>query len=92
MRERVELKLKIHGRVHGVGFRYFAKLKARDLGLVGYGKNLPDGTVEIVAQGTKENLEKFADWAKAGPRSAGVNRLELQFAPARQKFSTFSIL
>ncbi|MDP3993785.1 MAG: acylphosphatase [Candidatus Doudnabacteria bacterium] len=92
MQERAELHLKIHGQVHGVGFRYFAKLKARDLGLVGYVRNLSDGTVEIAAQGTKEDLEKLVDWAKTGPRLAGVDRIETTYTKSKKEYTKFSIV
>jgi len=54
-----EIFLKIYGQVHGVGFRYHAEKTARSLKLAGYVRNANGGTVEILAQGKKENLEKL---------------------------------
>jgi len=87
-----EVRIKIYGQVHGVGFRYYTTLQARDLNLTGYARNLPDESVEIVAQGTKENLEKLIDWARKGPRLAKVDRLESRFAAPEENFTEFSVL
>ena len=92
MPECIEINLKIHGQVHGVGFRYDTSLQARDLRLVGFVRNLPDGTVEIVAQGPKENLEKLVDWANHGPRSASVEKVGVQFSRPKTKYADFKIL
>ena len=54
------LKLLASGAVQGVGFRNFVCRIGSSLGLVGYAKNLPNGTVEIIAEGEKEKLEEFA--------------------------------
>ena len=65
----------ISGLVHGVGFRYNARRKARLAGITGYAKNNPDGTVEIEAQGSPESLESFIHWAHHGPPDAKVDSL-----------------
>lgn len=62
----------ISGLVQGVGFRYNARRKARLLNLTGYSRNLQDGSVEIEAQGTPEDLESFIHWAHHGPPDAIV--------------------
>lgn len=71
-----ELKLIIHGYVQGVTFRWFTEEHAKDLGLVGFVKNLPDGTVAIVAQGEKNNLESLINYCKKGPEWAKVTHVE----------------
>ena len=66
----------VHGVVQGVGFRYTTQYEARRLGLTGYARNLDDGSVEIVACGEAEDVERLIDWLKAGgPRSARVDRV-----------------
>ena len=62
----------VKGRVQGVGYRAFAQKKALELGLSGYAENLPDGRVEVVAEGPKEALELFLHHLKQGPRLARV--------------------
>ncbi|HJQ99296.1 MAG TPA: acylphosphatase [Candidatus Polarisedimenticolaceae bacterium] len=69
------VRLIVHGRVQGVGFRYAAREAAVEAGVSGWVRNLPDGTVEIVAQGTPEAVERLAEWAARGPRHAVVERV-----------------
>ena len=79
-----EVFIKVFGQVQGVGFRYHSRQKARELSLVGWVCNASDGTVEILAQGEKADLEKFVEWVKAGPGlSAKVERVEISFQPIR---------
>ena len=57
----------VAGRVQGVGFRYFVARTARGLGLSGYVRNLPDGTVEVAASGDRAALESLAALLEKGP-------------------------
>ena len=66
-------KFTIKGHVQGVGFRYHTYLEATKLGLVGYAKNLTDGSVEVIACGELEPIERLTIWLKSGPRRAKVN-------------------
>lgn len=87
-----QLFLKIHGDVQGVNFRWDAREKAHELGLVGWVKNVYDGTVEIVAEGEEEALKKFAEWCKMGPRWGRVDKVEEQWGNlTRLNYSTFEI-
>ena len=61
----------VHGDVQGVGFRFWARARARDLGLVGYAKNLPDGRVEVVAQGDGNAVARFLALLDENPSTAG---------------------
>ena len=59
MKKRTDLK--IYGKVQGVFFRDTARIEAEKLGLTGFVRNTPDGTVEIVAEGEDKNLKKFIE-------------------------------
>ncbi|MCX3309412.1 acylphosphatase [Pantoea vagans] len=66
----------VHGRVQGVGFRYSTQAEARTLGVLGYARNLDDGSVEVLAWGEAEQVEALIAWLKAGgPRSARVDKV-----------------
>ena len=69
------LRVRLYGRVQGVGFRYRAAERAMDLGLTGWVRNLPDGSVEVEAQGPSEQLRQFLDWLGHGPPAARVSRV-----------------
>jgi acylphosphatase len=62
----------VTGRVQGVGFRAYAQLEARRLGLVGFVQNRRDGSVNGEAQGAPEHVAEFVQWLHRGPRWAGV--------------------
>jgi acylphosphatase len=66
----------IHGRVQGVGFRYFVQNEAEQLGLDGYVKNRADGTVEVCASGGSEQIEKLRRRIAQGPRWSRVDRVD----------------
>jgi acylphosphatase len=81
----------VHGRVQGVGFRFFVREQATRLGVKGWVKNLPDGTVEIEAQGEKSQLEKLIDQVKQGPSFGNVDDININWKSPESSFSSFSI-
>lgn len=85
------LTLTIHGRVQGVFFRETACVEAKRLGLVGTVANNPDGTVKVIAEGTKETLEEFKKWCERGPERAQVEKIAEQWQAIPQLiFAEFS--
>jgi len=68
--------LVISGRVQGVYFRQSSLEFAAGMGLDGWVRNRPDGTVELVAQGSSEDLERLVKWCHVGPTAAKVSALE----------------
>jgi len=80
----------VTGRVQGVGFRYYTKLKADELSLRGWVQNLPDGSVEIIVQGDPENINAFIEWCHSGPSSSNVNKLDYRESKL-EAFSDFRI-
>jgi acylphosphatase len=72
------VRLRLTGRVQGVGFRWFARQTARELGLAGRVKNLPDGSVEVVASGEPPALASLRERLREGPSGARVQRIEEQ--------------
>ena len=75
-------RLRIIGRVQGVGFRYALQGEAQKLGLAGWVRNRSDGSVEALAQGPAQALEALTAWARRGPPGARVS--ELQITPAAE--------
>ena len=78
------------GRVQGVGFRYGTLREARDFAVRGYVRNLPDGRVELVAEGSGVELRKFLDRVKAVFRG-NVKDVQRGFGPATGEFDDFRI-
>lgn len=71
------LKLKISGKVQGIGFRWCAYEKFTELNLEGKADNGLDGSVIIDVKGEDFNLENFVEWAKVGPQGARVSNVEV---------------
>ena len=80
MPNKVTLRLRIRGRVQGVGYRDWAVQAARNLGLTGWVRNLADGSVDSVAQGTRSAVDAFVAACQAGPPLARVTAVDT--APA----------
>ena len=76
-------KITVIGKVQGVGYRISTKIEALGLGITGRVKNLPDGSVEIWATGTEEQLDCFRNWCLQGPSRARVDRVEIEPMPLR---------
>lgn len=79
--DRVALRFQISGRVQGVGFRYFALHKAREIGIGGWVKNLPDRRVEAHAEGNEPAVRQFALALRQGPPLSRVDALLEHPAP-----------
>ena len=90
-KERARLHLVIRGRVQGVGFRFSAYDEAKELGLAGWVRNLPNGDVDIVAEGSRENLQMLAAWAHQGPPSAHVTDVREEWSDFTGEFTEFRI-
>lgn len=73
-------RLRVHGLVQGVGFRWSMAAEARRLGLTGWVRNRSDGTVEAHAEGDPAALDALATWARTGPRWAQVTSVEVDDA------------
>ena len=69
------LHVVVHGRVQGVGFRWFVRTEARRLGLAGWVRNLPDGTVELRASGIAQFLAALEQAIQRGPDGAAVTQI-----------------
>jgi len=89
---RNQVHLVVRGRVQGVYFRASTQHEAHRLGVVGWVKNLPDGRVEIVAEGSREALEELVQWAHKGPRAAHVEHVDVEWRPFERLPAGFRIV
>lgn len=83
--------LLVSGLVQGVYYRASTEAQAVRLGLNGYARNLPDGRVEIVAEGTQQQLEQLRNWCEVGPSAARVDSVEVSEQEPTGEFSSFGI-
>jgi acylphosphatase len=92
MSQLVSLHAIVHGTVQGVSFRYYARQEALRLDLTGWVRNLPDRTVETLAIGAREQLEKYHQWLQHGPREAHVDFVATTWSDSpQQTYESFEI-
>ena len=87
----VTKKVKIFGRVQGVGFRHYTKQNAGRLNIRGWVKNMPDGTVEALLAGDEENVEEILEKLESGPVPARVDRMKVDEAKPETLPDAFSV-
>jgi acylphosphatase len=88
---KAQLHVIIEGRVQGVGFRYFVLDQAVSLGITGWVRNRYDMTVEVLAEGMRNDLERFLTLLWKGPRSAFVSKIKSEWQEPKGEFSLFSV-
>jgi acylphosphatase len=85
------LQALMHGRVQGVSFRYYTQRRATELGLTGYVRNLWDGTVQVIAEGQRPELEELLAFLRVGPRAALVTQVEARWTTSTSDFHRFEV-
>lgn len=88
---RARVHARVRGRVQGVGFRYTTQEEARRLGLAGWVRNLPDGSVEAAAEGPRAALERFVAFLHQGPRLARVVNVDVTWEPPTGEHGAFVV-
>lgn len=83
--------LRIYGLVQGVFFRSSMREVALGLGLVGWVRNLPDGSVEAVIEGPPKEVEELVKWSHRGPPTAVVEDVKVEYSECLHEFRTFRI-
>lgn len=86
------IHLVIKGKVQGVYYRASAREAANKSGIKGWVKNMPDGNVEVLASGSKEQLEKFVEWCRRGPKHAVVHEVIIKTDVKEENLSGFFII
>ncbi|MDD8015004.1 MAG: acylphosphatase [Acidobacteriota bacterium] len=90
--DRLRVHVLISGRVQGVAFRFFTEKWASSLGLTGWVRNLFDGRVEIVAEGGREEISRFLEFLREGPRHAHVEDVAVDWEDYSGEFMDFRIV
>ena len=83
--------IKVYGKVQGVFFRQNTISKAKALNISGYTLNAQDGTVEIMAQGTPENIDELIAWCHRGPERARVDKVDVKDVEEKSSFRSFEL-
>ncbi|MEY2665537.1 MAG: hypothetical protein RLZZ480_642 [Candidatus Parcubacteria bacterium] len=87
----IEMYAVVAGKVQGVRYRTYVQESATGLSLAGYVKNLPDGTVEVVAQGLPDTLKEFVEFLNEGSLLAKVESVSIDWRSVRVTYDDFSV-
>ncbi len=90
--EKARAHIRIKGIVQGVFFRAYTRDKANALGLTGWVRNRPDGSVEVAVEGEKGDIDELIKWCHKGPPGAMVKDVTVEWEPPRNEFDTFKII
>lgn len=81
----------VHGLVQGVAFRHHTCIAASEFNLTGFVRNLPNGTVEVLAEGEEDNLKKLEKWLDRGSPSARVSRVDVSWVEPKDRYDSFRV-
>lgn len=88
---KARVRVVISGLVQGVYFRDSTRRRARELGVTGWVRNLPDGRVEALFEGERGDLERLVEWTHDGPPGALVESVETDWREYSGEFATFEV-
>ncbi|MGH7770310.1 MAG: acylphosphatase [Candidatus Binatia bacterium] len=89
--DNIRARIRVEGRVQGVFFRASAQAEAHRLGVKGWVRNSPDGSVELLAEGQRKTIDDLIAWCRHGPRGAEVANVQVEWQEFTGAFSTFRI-
>jgi acylphosphatase len=84
-------QMTVRGIVQGVNYRWFAQRGANELGLTGYVRNMPDGTVLVVAEGSRAAIEQLVETLRRGPSAAVVENISVEWGAPQGEFERFEV-
>lgn len=88
----IRLRSVVIGHVQGVRYRDFVQVAATELGLVGFVRNLSDGSVEVVAEGEPDTLKEFVEYLNEGSLLSKVESVSVDWGTATATYRDFSVL
>lgn len=90
-KESISVRLIVRGKVQGVYFRFNMQQVATKNSVVGWVRNLPDGNVEALLEGNKEDVNQVVQWSKMGPENARVDEVKMDYGQYTGKYKDFII-
>ena len=81
----------VRGLVQGVYFRHYTRITGRETGVTGWVRNLEDGRVEVVCEGTEEQIAEMIEWCRTGPAHARVDGMEVRHEEYTGEFKAFDV-
>jgi acylphosphatase len=90
-KESISVRLLIRGKVQGVYFRFNMQQVAKKNSVVGWVRNLPDGNVEALLEGNKDDVNQVLEWSKMGPENARVDEVKVDYGQYVGEYSDFIV-
>ncbi len=87
----VHIKARVYGMVQGVGFRWSTIRRATALNLTGFVQNMPDGSVEVRAEGFRTDINQLVDWLRIGPSMSSVSEVQIEHLPEKGDYTSFDV-
>ena len=87
----IRVSVIVHGRVQGVAFRHYTVARALDLGVSGWVRNLPDGSVEGLFEGAEAAVNSLVEWCRQGPPASLVEHVDVHTLDYNGEFTDFTI-
>ena len=89
---KIRVSINVYGRVQGVAFRHYTRKRARELGVAGWIKNLPDDSVAGLFEGEESAVQSLVEWCRYGPPNARVERIDVRQGVYSGEFDDFDIV
>ena len=89
--ETVQVRILIEGKLQGINFRYKTQDRAKELGLVGFVRNLSDGRIEIEVQGNQPDVEKLLEWCQEEPHSSQIKSILYRYDDPNKGYNDFIV-
>jgi acylphosphatase len=90
-KESISVRLLIRGKVQGVYFRFNMHQVAKKNSVVGWVRNLPDGNVEALLEGNKEDVNQVVEWSRMGPENAKVDEVKVEYGQYVGEYNDFIV-
>jgi acylphosphatase len=87
----IAARVRVSGRVQGVGFRYSTQREAKRRGITGWVRNEYDGSVQVECEGEEADVKQFVGWLKKGPPGAHVTHADVKKLPYKGVYSSFTV-
>lgn len=91
LNQRTRARVLVRGIVQGVNYRWFTQRRASELGLTGYVRNAPDGSVQVLVEGEREKIEQLLDALRVGPSAAVVESVNVEWHAPSGEFERFEV-
>lgn len=89
--QKVQARITVRGIVQGVNYRWFTQRRASELNVMGYARNMPDGSVLVIAEGARAEIQQLVEALRVGPSAAVVENVQIEWRAPSGEFDRFEV-